>query len=916
MRIKQRTDFPKLPDQTGTLVASASTEDHGNLFVGLGAPTMTTFRFTSSRRGKDRFYAKNLNSFASVADDYYEGFEAHIYVVENKELKLIRQAPVVGSKVDLSSLLQTLATSPIAGTSYQYDFDDWNRDGAYQYYFAVAAVDADGAIGAKSAWVPWTSPEVMSRGMADSVARTTVANAPYDGGTLPPPGNVQTENKPDDDSVAQITWNPVSGAAGYVVYLSWQDPSLNAPNGEEYLEIGGSGRPIPEGAWVVLRRISLESNTNVSARVWDVVGSNAPEAFEGTAPRWTPYTPADPSPLAGDHVSQYFRRYTATGTFYRTNLHQRRGGDVFWEVLEPGRNYRCEIVARSSAPTTMTMNLPGTSRPDNTVFGVDGTWRSFTHDFSVNAYYEGNVQALTFSATGDMEIDIARLMVFDTALDVDDLDFDRKQHVATGMFLRDHRFVKHDEFGLSLESLTNETGYSNRYFCSMRTILRQCQINDLLPWLQTEWNLPPEVYRDLVAYLAAPVSSGHPMAMKRAAQGQIAPWVDTFSELKWEIGNESWLSNSTLFWSTPNDCIDIVTGEVIERDQFYGMLFQYLLDEMSKSPFWGALREKTEFVIGGHVNSAHGADAAAEMATPADALSISAYIGGWESGGSTAGESGQSFLNVLDYGVTDVAAHETRADEAFDLGLKMHTYEFGPGYDFVEDEEEISQEVVMKSRAAGTANLDAVARRAVKGYGVECFFRLRDGNGWCSHSIPGQGGGRYLSWGLLKLIHETLGRVTTRVLPTVQNPLRAGGHPTLGAFEFRSVEDPTSRIILALNRDIDVSLLNLNDPLYSPLRSGLEPCSVIAGIASCESVQYYANVGNFREHNRYPVGQRLDGLSFVPDPLCVSINYDWTPGSSEGSFETVDIDTAFGAESGGLPAGNCVLIHMTGCIDA
>lgn len=45
---------------------------------------------------------------------------------------------------------------------------------------------------------------------------------------------------------------------------------------------------------------------------------------------------------------------------------------------------------------------------------------------------------------------------------------------------------------------------------------------------------------DLAAYLAAPVSSGHPYALRRAALGQEEPWTAVFPLIHLEFGNELW----------------------------------------------------------------------------------------------------------------------------------------------------------------------------------------------------------------------------------------------------------------------------------------------------------------------------------------------------------------------------------------
>jgi hypothetical protein len=136
------------------------------------------------------------------------------------------------------------------------------------------------------------------------------------------------------------------------------------------------------------------------------------------------------------------------------------------------------------------------------------------------------------------------------------------------------------------------------------------------------------------------------------------------------------------------------------------------------------------------------------------------------------------------------------------------------------------------------------------------------------------------------------------------------------AFRFKSAANKSNQVIVVCNRDIDVSLLETDDPLYSATPSGKHLVTIRTGIASCTGMEYYGNTGNFREHNRWTPGFRRNPSTKVldvVDDLCVAIDYDWTSGTAPSDPFLLEINDDFGAESDGLRAGNCILIKLTGC---
>ena len=121
-------------------------------------------------------------------------------------------------------------------------------------------------------------------------------------------------------------------------------------------------------------------------------------------------------------------------------------------------------------------------------------------------------------------------------------------------------------------------------------------------------------------------------------------------------------------------------------------------------------------------------------------------------------------------------------------------------------------------------------------------------------------------------------------------------------------------MIVLVNRNIDPSQLPSTDPLYSATPSGSKLFNIQTTWNSAASLKVWsAGIGPYRQHNRYPVGQRrVAGGGLTSDPLCVTFDYSSQSKTVPANIKNFAIDASVGATSDGLPAGNVLIMLFEG----
>jgi hypothetical protein len=898
-------------------LAATLEADFNNVWRWLGQPQVYRSQGVTTVSGTDRLTASNINGSQTRADGFWNGKTVRIYTVASGVRSLLAEATVTATKVDLSALYSG-TNKIVTGTSFESRLENFWRP-SVGYWFSVAAINGSGEIGTRSSWVQYTAPASIGTSTASNtlsdLSHSTTPSA------LSAPTGVGVAAKGGDTATAVVTWGSVGGASGYVVYISYQDPTLNTS--PEYLDIDTSGLSIPVGAVFILDWTATAQTDKWCSRIW--AASGTPDLYRlgtpsDTGREWTAYTGGDPAPTGIFGLYYWRRTMTGAGNIFKSEADfvahagQRQ---TFYKVLEANVTYRARVLMRANTSITATLTIDGVTTGGSTACNLTTSWLWYTVDFSRTSVHDNTtLYFLNISVPGAATVDVAALEVFDPALDRDDFANDVKSRVSAGLFLRDHTLVKPGNQTASMRQALSPHGQTCRAG-SVHNLLRKCHINDCKPWIQLEWHLEEDDWLDFVAYMAAPVASNHPMALMRQAQGQTTPWVDVFPEIIVEFGNEAWNPLSG-FWTTVNTRFtDTVTTLQISSGASFGAHAQAAISAMKSSTWWRQLKGKTLFYGSGWDAQTSFELDAIDVAPDLNGTGYAGYNRGYETAddGYNLGDNGANYKAIHAHEAS-VSTRATRHDNITDTGASALVYEANLNYDFGDA---FTIEVVLKSRGAGTGHLAGVSVRAAAGLSVENYFVIAAGDRWKSHAAHYQGGGTYMSWGLLKMIWDAVGRSIVRKI-ILDTPPLDGSVELLQAFEFKSVADPSNRVIVAVNRAIDVSLLDVADPLYNATPSGTYAMSIPTGIASCSGLKYYANVGNFRQHNRYVTGFRRTsgsgGQQNVADSLCVAFTYNWTTGTPLGDADPIDIDDTYGAAAGGLAAGNCVLLHLTGCVDA
>lgn len=471
---------------------------------------------------------------------------------------------------------------------------------------------------------------------------------------------------------------------------------------------------------------------------------------------------------------------------------------------------------------------------------------------------------------------------------------------------RHHGLIKTRPAMYDASGILGPKGEGAKSGVTLPMLFDACEAHGLTPWWQVEWAISRE---DWIA---------------------IADWMGAqahrFDEIHGELGNENWNSIGT--FSLFPSMTDSATAAEYEAGEVYGLYQSMVAGWFEESANWALLAPKLKWHIGGNLFGTFGELALAKFPA-AISVDVAAYNGGWDVGTFLPVEDGDSSRKVLMYVPTDAtdafAARESAMDViAATLGKTIGTdlfhnvYEAGPGYQLnglngvaVTDAQAIVQECVMKSRAAAASQLDALLLAAERGW-LSNFFTLGIGSTWASHRNTD--GGEYLTWGVGRLLWESLGDFHVHRSIALSDPQLAGAGPTTRAYALQSVTTPGKWLYAIINRKIDCSVLEEADPLYNAADDGTVSITLATPHRSATGCRVMtAGIGNMREHDRYPAGYRFNtSKTYDADALCVEFDTSWSTVSVPGDLSRIAIDDALGAGAGGLRGGNFLLVELTG----
>ncbi|MBY8978153.1 hypothetical protein KHP62_20250 [Rhodobacteraceae bacterium NNCM2] len=813
------SDQVAVPDP-GPFAANVSVIGNGaDLFrTGSGfEPAIYRDWFPVGADAPDSIIAKQalISRWDTMAEGALDGAEVDILRLENGAFRLVRRDRIAEGGFHASgwvSLLPGNRAIPADETRYTFAWDTWNRPDA-PYYFTVRSIDSSGTLSEPSAPVMARSPAKIPR-QKRAPAQKLIKVEEADEFTTPwsrpaAPRNLQVRELANGR--LDFTWEPGGGwIEGYVIERSDSPPEAHRGFVIDLEQKGGP--PIREGDMVILRKTVTNPVREawLTNRVWK---SNQARLLEQPLVNFLPgdepgktweLKPHEPGSPVTEPGQTYLEMTLADGVRERIGRGNNSGlAQEWYPVLDPAHSYRMEVWLKADRQTKVRFQLVGFHGKDPNkvqpkVLDVGTSWQKYSYTFSPKAFDPGDAPGkMTLVVEGPVTLGIDNFRIF--RADAPYLDFlpeNYERLAQSGMgTLRTHALIKTRTQTYDLEQLTEPGGVPSGISGqnSLPQLLGIMERGGVDPWIQIEPHFSPEEWLGLIEYLAAPYDpardspASKPWAAKRAAQGRPAPWVDAFDRIYFEIGNETWNRNFAP-WIF-RQMTDAATGEEYSRGEVYGMYQEYVSGILRQSPYWTPeLAAKFTTMIGGWEHGPrYGAEAAARTPS-ADMLTTAPYIGGWEAKAALPGEQPVDFARLLTH-VLQIALPkaEEHVEKTGELNrnrvqpLVLGTYEAGPGYLLnglnnarIGPEDAALQERVMKSKAAGTATLDAFLARALLGYRLQTFFIFGDGPRWNSHALPQNGGQAYPSWIMLSAFNrEATGDfldVDTLVVPRADLP--------------------------------------------------------------------------------------------------------------------------------------------------
>jgi hypothetical protein len=797
-------------------------------------------------------------------------------------------------------------------------------------WFGVAAVDDSNRIG-EIAYVEYT-PTSLESGSQLSNDNTVSLGASYTaGGSLPAPGNVAATVDASGPRTANVTHDAVTGAVGYIHFLAYDDPATHPQF--KFLEVDGDG--IQAGDEIIVRRrfVGPLNADYLSTRTIGMMHPNygfgrlyPAERLPWGSP-WSqqgkieysivPYDGSDPD--AGDWAVKFdfLSGYDPQNTMdLFADFWNGPASQSFYTFVPVGRRYRFLVRVWVSRATQIRLDTGLRGAPTQ-VYSVSPGWQTLELLGSPTAPATGTMAArIRYEHDGDpIEIRLA-------GVDLRPVDSTNlfpstiSDQMPPGIVVRDHTFIKVMPNGYTIDDLLTADFQGYRGY-SIHQFLKSCVAASVKPWLQVEPFINPEEWEFLGDYLCAPVSSGKPGALRREALGQVEPWSDMFDEILLEFGNEAWNPIGS-FFNPPGNGADSVTGQAYSSGEYYGLMSRHAAQTLMASAHWPS---HIKFVLGGWAGvPSFSRDALRGFRLPCY-VGIANYNGGWDVGGALVSENDTSYQNVLaspaarQIGEMD-ALVEVLQSVCAEVGLTYGTdvrptcYEAGPGYQLnglngasLTKGDIITQEVVMKSIAAGTATLHTALAQAARGFAHFNFFLISSGNYWVSNASEAQGGAVFPQWQVIRKLHELFGKMRVSEAQadypeqiSVQD--HRGNDATVNSSFVYLIESESH----TERKGLVTGNINIAQPETCLIDTGWMPAdvTVLSG--------WFLN-GPYDAHNRYPVGQRLSSDdSYVPDPKSVEIEILGMSLQMPDSLPMLRTDQSLGFGVNGIGMGNCGFI--------
>lgn len=883
------------------------------------------------------------NYFDQATKALYVGATANVYRINNGTLDLVRSSEITDARVGAPSYLAAVGSGT---TTYQYQFSipiGYDSD----IWFGVAAIDgSDNVCNIAFNGTAYTTPSsFVNDGIASNTTITDPADTTIGVGSLAAPASVSVSTlAPSLGSTVEITWSSVASAAGYAIYICWYDPA-DMPStyrvADEYIELANDGGAALSTNDVVIvdRLVTAPSKSIVATRVQNNNATIREVSFGGienvlngdtTKPTyefktWGGANEAKPSGKEGDLFPYYLEITVPSGftgrltdVFWIGALDNR--DNLFYHTPESGDVFKWRMLAKASENVTLNLDTRAgtdvTSGVDDHDFSLTTSWSDETYTHTVDtitlgASPTGTSLDITTSTSGcTIQIALLNSWWHDQGDYNEFYDYLEAQFPA-GSYCRDHSWIKTGEAEIPVETYCSKPTRGGLY-----SLLRNCKTNGLLPWIQWEWWHTKEEWEFFADYMCAPAASGTAGSDLRVSQGQSTPWIDEFSSIWIEFGNEAW--NNLSEFVRPPSMTDDTTSTSYSNGAVYGKWCRMIVGWLEATTYWDT--SKITWYIGGWFNGTWNEDAMGHFGKPC-ASGYADYNGGWDEGQGVVQQTGvwyQSTAAVLSDGVKigryqDFATFKTNAiaTALSEYGvtltaddLEFHNYEAGPGYainglngDMVTDTSALQQIPIKRSRVSGTATVDTFLRHAVEGGKSNNFFTVSRGKGFESVLHPKYSTEMMPSHQLVKILHEqfapckvqrVLHIIDTDYTFTAENQSNDTQNQ-VEVYVLQSNTTPSAYGVVVLNRRIDLSLLDTADnadpngnsnytaagstTTDDPATVQLRTTWTTIGAASS-----WRNEGNFREHNHFPVGRMRYDEETTGAPAAYQSSRDYEKG--------------------------------------
>ena len=842
--------------------------------------------FTVQGVDGDSLAIAGTSSWDTLPDGFANGAVVRAYRVVDAALTLVREDTVAHWFARERAPLRFGGGHVLPGTATacRWAPDSGYRRGA-EVRFAVSAVAGDGTHSPIGAVLTYTTPaahapQTFSTPNPDPLA---LALTGEDAG-LAAPANaaLTTEN---GGAVAVISWDPVPGAAGYVVWRTqYRFDDLVTDRVDL---VGGAGQAALEAGDMIVVDLSIAVDRTVAQRASDRVY----HYWQYHRPAPTPFGYAEWLPAGttvayvDDPAEGAVLRVVKTTTAVLEARYYTHGGSEqhYYDHINPTRPTAASIRLRGTGTVRVVRN--NSSSVSRTVIATPD-WQTHTVTFDpepVPAVTAPLDHRLRLDGACDMQI---AWIVFHGAgpgEDASSLPGPEQARLAAlkPSFIRTHEFCKRNPWCYTLDSVTSLTSPGTHGNQSLPLMLRRMEAAGTSPWLQIEWVWSEAEWLGLAEYLCAPYDpttdtpAAKPWAYRRHRHRPAGPWLDAFPALLLELGNENW-NTLGAFYPLPG-----ISGET--SGTVNGLMLDYVAGLLRSSPHWSAeATAKVGFVLGGwRANAGFTRDAAAASRV-ADYLTIADYNGGWDSGETAAPDPSNPAAwaevvgDTLDRDVRgkalELRGHAAGAPAARTTPLRLGTYEAGPGYVMnglngasVSDEQAAGQELVMKSVGAGTATIDGFLMGAAHGVTLHNFFTYGARTMWASHAPDHAGGAlnapaQWCGW----LNHHLLPAQVREITPLLTaRGVIAGeaGRDRLGAY--RLDRDGKAAVVLC-NRDTTAAV----------------SVTLAAEVPATGTLTRHAMTGDYQTTNLTAATAGAIAIEATPEPYARRIEATVPPGQT------------------------------------